>query len=147
MRRCDTNSVQTAAAIAAGVLTLTTGTGADLSITGKADLLNGLGLTTSIGAGTVTVTEARTTTAASLGTLVQEGSTLNVNGKTITFKNAAPPAAANVPTGSGVSGNLVTDGSGNSTVYLQGATVNDTLKAIDLATGVQTATNASGAAR
>ncbi len=141
-----TTSSGTPAAIAAGVLTLTTGTGADLSITGKADLLNGLGLTTSIGSGPVTVTKERTITAASLGTLVQEGSTLNVNGKTITFKNAAPPAAANVPTGSGVSGNLVTDGSGNSTVYLQGATVNDTLKAIDLATGVQTATNASGTA-
>ena len=54
--------------------------------------------------------------------------------------------AANVPTGSGVSGNLVTDGSGNSTVYLQGATVADTLNAIDLATGVQTATIAGGAA-
>ncbi len=141
-----TNPTGTPAAIAAGVLTLTTGTGADLSITGKADLLNGLGLTTSIGAGPVTVTKERTITAASLGTLVQEGSTLNVNGKTITFKNAAPPAAANVPTGSGVLGNLVTDGSGNTTVYLQGATVNDTLKAIDLATGVQTATNTSGVA-
>ena len=41
-------------------------------------------------------------------------------------------------TGSGVSGNVVTDGNGNSTVYLQGATVADVLKAIDLATGVQT---------
>ena len=78
---------------------------------------------------------------ASLGTLVQDGSTLNVNGKTITFKNAAAPLAANVPTGSGVSGNLVTDGNGNSTVFLQGATLADTLNAIDLATGVQTATN------
>ena len=50
-----------------------------------------------------------------------------------------PPAPA-------ASGNLVTDGSGNSTVYLQGGTIADTLKAIDLATGVQTATNASGTA-
>ncbi len=140
------NSSGTNAAIAAGVLTLTTGSGADLSITGKADLLNALGLTTSIGSGPVTVTKQRTITAASLGTLVQDGSTLNVNGKTVTFKNAAPPLAANVPTGSGVSGNLVTDGNGNSTVYLQGATIADTLKAVDLATGVQTATIASGAA-
>ena len=136
----------TPAAIAAGVLTLTTGTGADLSITGKADLLKALGLTASVGAGDVTVTKGRTITSASLGTLVQDGSTLNVNGKTITFKNAAAPAAAQVPTGSGVSGNLVTDGSGNSTVYLQGATINDTLAAIDLATGVQTASNTSGTA-
>ena len=136
----------TPAAIASGILTLTTGTGADLSITGKADLLKALGLTASVGAGPVTVTKGRTITSASLGTLVQDGSTLNVNGKTITFKNAAPPAAAQVATGSGVSGNLVTDGSGNSTVYLQGATINDTLAAIDLATGVQTASNASGTA-
>ena len=134
------------AAIAAGVLTLTTGTGADLSITGRADLLNALGLTASVGSGDATVTRQRTITTASLGTLVQDGSTLNVNGKTITFKNAAAPLAANVPTGSGVSGNLVTDGNGNSTVFLQGATLTDTLKAIDLATGVQTATIASGAA-
>ena len=132
------------AAIAAGVLTLTTGTGADLSITGRADLLNALGLTASVGSGNVTVTKQRTITSASLGTLVQDGSTLNINGKTITFKNAAAPLAANVPTGSGVSGNLGTDGRGLSTVYLQGATVADTLKAIDLATGVQTATIASG---
>ena len=51
-----------------------------------------------------------------------------------------------MPTGSGVNGNLVTDGNGNSTVYLQGATIADTLTAIDLATGVQTATNAGGTA-
>jgi flagellin-like hook-associated protein FlgL len=140
------NSSGTNAAIASGVLTLTTGTGADLSITGKADLLKALGLTTSVGAGNVTVTKQRQITSASTGTLIQDGSTLNVNGKTISFKNAAPPLAANVPTGSGVSGNLVTDGNGNSTVYLQGGTLADTLKAIDLATGVQTATNASGAA-
>jgi flagellin len=140
------NSSGTNAAIAAGVLTLHTGTGADLSITGRADLLKALGLTASVGSGDVTVTRQRQITSASTGTLIQDGSTLNVNGKTITFKNAAAPAAANVPTGSGVSGNVVTDGSGNSTVYLQGGTIADTLTAIDLATGVQTATNASGTA-
>ena len=143
-----TSSSGADAAIAAGVLTLTTGTGADLSITGRADLLNALGLTASVGSGDATVTRQRTITTASLGTLVQDGSTLNVNGKTITFKNATMPAAAQVPTGSGrvAGGNLVTDGSGNSTVYLQGGTIGDTLTAIDLATGVQTATNASGTA-
>jgi hypothetical protein len=140
------NSSGTNAAIAAGVLTLHTGTGADLSITGRADLLKALGLTSSVGSGDATVTRERTITAASTGTLIQDGSTLNVNGKTITFKNAAAPLAANVPVGSGVSGNVVTDGNGNSTVYLQGGTLNDTLKAIDLATGVQTATNVSGTA-
>jgi hypothetical protein len=135
-----------AASITAGALTLTTGTGADLSITGKSDLLKELGLTTAIGGGNTTITKARQTTAATLGTLVQDGSTLNVDGHTITFKNAAPPIAANVATGSGLSGNLVTDGNGNSTVFLQGATVADTLNAIDLATGVQTATNSAGGA-
>ena len=140
------NSSGTDGAVAGGILTLTTGTGADLEITGKADLLKALGLSAAVGGGDTTVTRARTTTAATLGTLVDAGSTLNVNGKTISFSNAAPPLAANVATGSGVVGNLVTDGSGNSTVYLQGATVADTLNAIDLATGVKTASNTSGTA-
>ncbi|WP_291869879.1 DUF1522 domain-containing protein [Bradyrhizobium sp.] len=140
------NSSGTNGAVAGGILTLTTGTGSDLSITGKADLLKALGLSAATGGGDTTVTRARTTTSATLGALVDSGSTLNVNGKTITFSNAAAPAAANVATGSGVSGNIVTDGSGNSTVYLQGATIADTLNAIDLATGVKTAVNASGSA-
>ena len=47
-----------------------------------------------------------------------DGETLTVNGKTITFKSGSAPAAAAAPAGSGVSGNIVTDGNGNSTVYL-----------------------------
>ncbi|MCA1365764.1 DUF1522 domain-containing protein, partial [Bradyrhizobium sp. IC4059] len=43
----------------------------------------------------------------------------------------------------GASGAVVTDGNGNSTVYLQAGTVADVLNAIDLATGVQTATIAA----
>ena len=140
------NSSGTNGAVAGGIITLTTGTGSDLSITGKADLLKALGLGTATGAGDTTVTKARNTTSATLGTLVQAGSTLNVNGKTITFTNAAAPAAANVASGSGVSGNIVTDGSGNSIVYLQGATLADTLNAIDLATGVKTTSNSGGTA-
>ncbi len=66
-----------------------------------------------------------------------------------------PPASSTarlrqleVPTGSGVSssGNVVTDGSGNSTVYLETATTADLLTAVDLASGVQTATNSGGTA-
>jgi hypothetical protein len=67
-----------------------------------------------------------------------------VNGKTITFKNALAPTAS--ATHTGVSGNIETDGAGNSTVYLQKATVADVLKAVDLATGVRTAALASGGA-
>src|SRR5438270_461424 len=124
------NSSGTNAAIAAGVLTLTTGTGADLSVTGKADLLKALGLTTATGSGNVTVTKARLTTSATLGTLVSDGSTLNVDGKTVSFKNAVAPAAA--PAGSSKIGSIVTDNSGNSVVYLQGGNIQDTLNAIDL---------------
>ncbi len=41
--------------------------------------------------------------------------------------------------------NVVTDGNGNSTVYLQSSTIADVLKAVDFATGVQTfALNGSG---
>ena len=110
-------------------------------LTGKADLLKALGLTTASGGGNATVSATRTTSAASLGQLIQDGSTLNVNGHTITFKNAPDPGspAPAIPTGSGISGNVVTDGNGNSTVYLQAGTVADVLNAIDLATGVQTA--------
>jgi flagellin len=141
-----TNASQTASSITAGAVTLETSTGADLSLVGKADALKALGLTTATGAGNATVSATRVTSSGSLGALIQDGSTLTVNGHSITFKNAGTPAAANVASGSGVSGNVVTDGSGNSTVYLEAGTVADVLNAIDLATGVQTTVNASGAA-
>jgi flagellin len=137
---------QTASSITGGAVTLKSSTGADLSVTGDADLLKELGLTSATGSGNATVTAARTTSAASLGSLIQDGATLNVDGKVITFKNAQTPQSAASVTSGGVSGNIVTDGSGNSTVYLQSATVTDVLNAIDLATGVQTATISSGAA-
>jgi flagellin-like hook-associated protein FlgL len=139
------NAGQTASTVnGSGALVLKSSTGADLSITGKADTLAALKLTGSLGAGNATVGAARTTAAGSLGNLIQDGSTLNVNGKTISFKNAPTPAAS--ATHTGVSGAVETDGNGNSTVYLQAATVADVLNAIDLATGVQTATLASGGA-
>ncbi|MCA1502200.1 DUF1522 domain-containing protein, partial [Bradyrhizobium sp. NBAIM14] len=145
-----TSNGQTASTVAAGAVTLRSSTGADLSVTGKADLLKALALTTSVGGGNATVNVNRTTSAASLGATITDGSTLNVNGKVITFKNAPIPGstgAPSIPTGYGASGNVLTDGAGNSTVYLQGGTLNDVLKAIDLATGVQTATiSAAGAA-
>jgi len=140
------NTSQTLSNITAGVITLRTSTGADLSVTGKADFLKAFGLTASVGAGLTTVSAARTTSAATLGNLITDGSTLQVNGHTITFSNGKTPAAAAVATGSGVNGNVVNDGSGNSTVFLNSATIADVLKAIDLATGVQTASNASGTA-
>ncbi|MCK1403095.1 DUF1522 domain-containing protein [Bradyrhizobium sp. 39] len=149
----STSASQPGAAVstaAGGAVTLKSSTGADLSVTGKADLLKALGLTTSTGAGNATVNVARTTSAASLGATLTDGSSLNVDGHTITFKNAPIPGstgAPSVPSGFGASGNILTDGNGNSTVYLQAGTVADVLKAIDLATGVQTATiNANGTA-
>ncbi|MFZ5736948.1 flagellin-like hook-associated protein FlgL [Rhodopseudomonas thermotolerans] len=140
----STNSGQTASTSTAGVTTIRSSTGADLNVTGFTDLFKNLGLTTASGTGPLTLTKQRTTSASTLGTLIQDGSTLNVNGKTITFTNAGTPAASASRTG--ISGNVETDGSGNSTVYLQKGTLDDVLKAIDLATGVRTATlGASGA--
>jgi hypothetical protein len=140
------NAGQTLSSITSGVISLKSSTGDDLEVSGKADNLKALGLTTATGSGTATVTAARTTDSTTAANLIEDGSTLTVNGKTITFKNAATPAAAAVPAGSGVSGNVVNDGNGNSTVYLQAGTIADVLQAIDYATGVRTASNASGTA-
>jgi flagellin-like hook-associated protein FlgL len=140
------NSGQTASSITTGAISLKTSTGQDLTVTGKADALKALGLTTATGSGNATVAAFRTASSGSLSALITSGSTLNVNGKTITFTNAATPGTSAVPTGSGVTGNLVTDGNGNSTVYLQVGTVADVLNAIDLATGVKTTSNSSGTA-
>ncbi len=139
-----TNAGQTVSSITAGAVSLRTSTGGDLEVSGKADFLNAFGLTAALGSGIATVGAARTTSALTVGNLIADGSTLNVNGKTITFKNAPTPAAS--ATHTGISGAIETDGSGNSTVYLQAATIADTLKAIDLATGVRTVTLASGGA-
>ncbi|MBB4376019.1 DUF1522 domain-containing protein [Bradyrhizobium sp. SBR1B] len=139
-------TLQVASSITGGQVTVKSSTGADLSVTGKADFLNKLGLTAATGAGNASVTANRSTTAGSLGSLVQDGSTLNIDGHTITFKNAQTPQSAASVTSGGVSGNIVTDGNGNSTVYIQSATLTDLLNAVDLATGVKTASLFNGAA-
>jgi flagellin len=139
-------STQSPSTITAGLISLKSSTGQDLTVTGKADLLNKLGLTAATGSGNATVGAYRTASTNSLSALITSGSTLNVNGKTITFMNAGTPGTSAVPTGSGVTGNLVTDGNGNSTVYLQTGTVTDVLNALDLATGVKTTSNSSGTA-
>ncbi|MCP3401279.1 DUF1522 domain-containing protein [Bradyrhizobium sp. CCGB20] len=141
-----TSVSQTASSVAAGAVTLKSSTGADLAVTGRADLLKALGLSSAVGGGNATVNVNRATSATSLGATLTDGSTLNVNGKVITFKNAPTPGSTGAPvvaSGYGASGAVVTDGDGNSTVYLQAGTVADVLNAIDLATGVQTATIAA----
>jgi flagellin len=129
-----------------GELKISSTGGGTTTITGAADILNFFGLTNATGSTNATATVNSSTSAATTANLVQAGSTLNVDGKVITFVSATVPATSSVATGSGVTGNIVTDGNGNSTVYLQGATITDTLNAIDLATGTKTAAITSGAA-
>ncbi|SFL87588.1 Flagellin FlgL [Bradyrhizobium sp. NFR13] len=132
----------------AGTLSLKSGAGAGLSISGKADMLNALGLTASVGSGTATASVAPSTAAGSLGSLVQAGSSLTVDGKTITFSSKRSDDVTAIATGSGkpAGSHFTTDGTGNSTVFLGDATVADLLSAIDLATGVSTATIATNVA-
>ena len=91
--------------------------------------------------------------AASSTTAIADGTTLSVNGKTITFKTAdAPQAQQHRRPASGVLGRIGTDGNGNSTIYLgnqdnfTNATVGDLLTAIDLANGVKSASISNGVA-
>jgi flagellin len=140
----STTAGQTASSVAAGDVKLQSTTSSDLSVTAsRAADLTVLGFTPN---GSNTITATRTAAVGGLATLIQAGSTLTVDGKTITFQDAATPSAGSVASGSGVSGNVVTDGNGNSTVFLRSGTVNDVLHAIDLATGVQSAAISSGAA-
>src|SRR5689334_13181162 len=77
-----------------------------------------------------------------------DGDVFTINGKTVTVKAATTPTSASLSTGtSGVSGNVVTDGAGNSTVYLNAnTTVGDFLTAFDIASGVRVSANSSGVA-
>jgi flagellin len=124
-----------------GDIVLSTTTGSDVNISASnTNDLKALGLSPSA-SGTVTVN--RTTSATSLGTLIQAGSSLNVDGHTITFVDKLPTT----PTGSGTVGSsLLTDGNGNSTIALSSGTLADVLKALDLASGVQTASISGGTA-
>jgi hypothetical protein len=113
--------------------TAATLTGVTANTTAAAPIASTTSLTTAAASNAITAT-------------IGSGDTLTIDGHTITFKAAtATPTAAGLAAAptvppSGVSGNVVTDGSGNSTVYTQSGTVADLLNAIDLATGVQTAT-------
>jgi flagellin len=142
-----TPAANTASSVsAAGELTIASAAGGTTSISGANDILNFFGLSNATGSTVGTVTVNSATSSATTANLIQDGSTLNVDGKTITFKSATTPASSSVPTGSGVNGHIVTDGNGNSTVYLEGATVADVLNAIDLATGTKTSVNTNGTA-
>jgi flagellin-like hook-associated protein FlgL len=82
---------------------------------------------------------------------IAAGDTLTVDGHLITFATGAPPTTATVVADSGVvasNTNVTTDGSGDSTIYLNagGASVGDLLTAVDLATGVKTASITGGSA-
>ncbi|WP_204303306.1 DUF1522 domain-containing protein, partial [Stenotrophomonas maltophilia] len=74
---------QSASSVGSAKVTLNSSTGADLSVTGKADLLNALGLSAAVGGGNTTVSVARSTSATSLGATIADGSTLNVDGHVI----------------------------------------------------------------
>src|SRR6201994_3293647 len=101
------------------------------------------------------ITSATSLTAAAssnaIGATIANGDTLTVDGHIITFKTGAPPTTGTVTADNGVvtgNTNVTTDGNGDSTIYLNsgGANIGDLEKAIDLATGVSSATISGGAA-
>jgi flagellin-like hook-associated protein FlgL len=131
-------------------ITLSTSTGSDLSISGNNTLLSAFGLNSGAnGTGTFKAERTADTTAGagvSRANMIQADSTLTVNGKTITFKDAALPSAADYGSGKVTGKNVITDGNGNSTVFLQGGKIDDVLTAIDIASGAQTAPVSNGTA-
>ena len=101
------------------------------------------------------VTAATSLTAAAnsdaISATIANGDTLTVDGHLITFATGAPPTTATVTADSGVvtgNTNVTTDGNGDSTIYLHSgaASIGDLLEAVDLATGVKTATISGGTA-
>jgi flagellin len=92
-------------------------------------------------------------TSNAISATIANGDTITVDGHLITFATGAPPTTATVTADSGVTSdtNVTTDGNGDSTIYLNGggangASIGDLLEAVDLATGVKTATISGGAA-
>jgi len=70
----STNTNQTAAAISGGgAITLRSSTGADLSISGKADALKALGLTTATGSGNANLNANRVSQSGNLASLISDG--------------------------------------------------------------------------
>ncbi|MET4391848.1 flagellin-like hook-associated protein FlgL, partial [Bradyrhizobium sp. F1.4.3] len=104
---------------AAGGATVATGSttlgGVSAGLTGNA-VKAGDGTTTFVGTLKLAGTAGATTIAANGAPT--DGETLTVDGHTITFKAADVPTGTNIPSGSGTVGNVLTDGNGNSTVYL-----------------------------
>ena len=99
--------------------------------------------------GTTSLTFA--TNANAISATINAGDTLTVDGHLITFATGAPPTTTTVTPDSGVvtgHTNVTTDGNGDSTIYLNSgaASISDLLTAVDLATGVQTASITAGAA-
>src|ERR1700761_365102 len=99
--------------------------------------------------GATSLTAAASTNA--IGATIANGDTITVDGHIITFKTGAPPTTATVAPDSGVvasNTNVTTDGAGDSTIYLNGgaANISDLLKAVDIATGTDSATISGGAA-
>ena len=78
----------------------------------------GDGTTALTGAITLIATNGATATGLAGNAQPADGDTFTVNGKTITVPQRRGSGVDRRSGGSGVSGNLVTDGSGNSTVYL-----------------------------
>ncbi|MBB1092859.1 DUF1522 domain-containing protein [Rhodopseudomonas palustris] len=140
----------TAAQVTTNALVLSTSTGSDLSISGNNTLLSAFGLNSgTTGAGTFKAERTASPgggDGVSRANMIQADSTLSINGKTITFKDAAIPSSADYGSGKVTGKNVITDGNGNSTVFLQGGKIEDVLTAIDIASGAQTAPVSNGAA-
>src|SRR5271155_1323648 len=120
----------------------------------SASTLTGLTVdTTATTATAITGTTSLTTASNSnaITATIAAGDTLTVDGHLITFATGAPPTTATVTADSGVvagNTNVTTDGNGDSTIYLNSgaASIGDLLEAVDLATGVKSATISGGAA-